>query len=98
MVYGTASLDTQSSTDASPPVPQLPASAETRMPSNRSNLLVPGSSSHGGQAGATARGGTVLVETDAGRSTVLRTSTNLAADVDAEDMSEVMTKLRSLKA
>ncbi|CAG7854141.1 SubName: Full=Uncharacterized protein {ECO:0000313/EMBL:CCA68941.1} [Serendipita indica DSM 11827] len=98
MVYGTASLDTQSSTDASPPVPQLPASAETRMPSNRSNLLVPGSSSHGGQAGATCRGGTVLVETDAGRSTVLRTSTNLAADVDAEDMSEVMTKLRSLKA
>ena len=99
LVYSTASFDAQSPTDIPPPVPPLPSSVDNRPALNRSNLLVPGPSTYGGQAGNNgARGGTVLVETDAGKSTVLRTSTNIAADVDAEDMSEVMARLRALKA
>jgi hypothetical protein len=39
-----------------------------------------------------------LVQTDAGKSTVLRTSSNFAADIDADDLGEVMARLRSLRA
>ena len=45
------------------------------------------------------QGGTVLVQTENGRkATVLRTSANVAADVDANDLGEVMARLRALKA
>lgn len=45
------------------------------------------------------RGGTVLVQTDSGKApTVLRTSTNQAADVDAADLGEMMARLRALRA
>ena len=45
------------------------------------------------------RGGTVLVQTDSSKApTVLRTSTNLAADVDAADVGEMMARLRALRA
>jgi hypothetical protein len=41
----------------------------------------------------------VLVQTDNGKkATVLRTSTNMAADVDANDLGEMMARLRALRA
>jgi hypothetical protein len=43
------------------------------------------------------RSGTVLVQTDAGKSPVLRTRTNVAADVDADDLGELMARLRALR-
>jgi hypothetical protein len=47
----------------------------------------------------TGRGGTVLVQTDnSKKATVLRTSTNMAADVDEEDLGEMMARLRALRA
>lgn len=48
---------------------------------------------------AAGLGGTVLVQTDNGKkATVLRTSTNMAADVDANDLGEMMARLRALRA
>jgi hypothetical protein len=47
----------------------------------------------------TGRGGTVLVQTDNNKkATVLRTSTNMAADVDGDDLGEMMARLRALRA
>jgi len=47
----------------------------------------------------TGRGGTVLVQTDnSKKATVLRTSTNMAADVDEDDLGEMMARLRALRA
>lgn len=45
-----------------------------------------------------ARTAAVTVQTDSGKATVLRTSANVAADVDADDLDEVMNRLRALKA
>jgi hypothetical protein len=92
MVYGIGTVDSPSGI---PPVPSnvaSPSSSRSNPPSawNNSHLAVPSAS--GG------RGGAVTVETDTGKNTVLRTSTNLAADVDAEDLHEVMARLRALRA
>ncbi|KAG8826522.1 hypothetical protein FRC17_008195 [Serendipita sp. 399] len=86
----------------SPPVPPLPASARgsrTNAPSAtniRANLTVPGM--QGVPVTGNPKSGTVLVQTDKGKATVLRTSTNLAADIDADDLENVMSRLRALKA
>jgi hypothetical protein len=97
LVYETAAADGQSS--LAPPVPLLPSSSSPSTPNagpssaSRTNLTVPGTSGDNG-----IRSGTVLVQTDAGKSTVLRTSSNFAADIDADDLGEVMARLRALRA
>jgi hypothetical protein len=97
MVYETAAADGQSS--LAPPVPLLPSSSSPSTPNagpssaSHTNLTVPGTSGGNG-----VRSGTVLVQTDAGKSTVLRTSSNFAADIDADDLGEVMARLRALRA
>lgn len=90
------SEDPQFSTATVPPVPALPGAsplAPKAGPSSsnasRTNLVVP--------SNGLSRSGTV-VQTDTGKATVLRTSANFAADIDAEDLGEVMDRLRALKA
>lgn len=56
------------------------------------------SRANSGSAGTRRTGGTVSVQTDAGKSTVLRTSTHSAADIDAEDLNKMLARLRALKA
>ncbi|KIM32028.1 hypothetical protein M408DRAFT_327389 [Serendipita vermifera MAFF 305830] len=97
-------LNEQFDQGAESPPPPLPQASFPRSgvdPPGRSDSLSPhrlpsaAPSSYRG----TGRGGTVMVQTDSGKApTVLRTSANLAADVDAADLGEMMARLRALRA
>ncbi|KAG8771365.1 hypothetical protein FRC16_005943, partial [Serendipita sp. 398] len=100
MIYGAEEHVLSDSPQGHPPLSTSGKGPRDNVPgvTGRTNLAVPGMTVQGGPVTGNPKSGTVLVQTDRGKATVLRTSTNLAADVDAEDMGEVLARLRALKA